>query len=289
MDRRQFVIGAAASAAAIWSARRPRRTHFVPGRHHHQRVSARRRQRSGHAADCHRAGSRAQATGRGRHQGRARGRGRRAGCRQRQAGRLLAALAQQWARELRRGRQAVRPAAEDDPRRLHSLARLAADPVLLLVNEQRLQDAGGLCRRRQETPARSSTVRAASMAQATAGGDAGESGGLPRCGTADRGGGPAITRCSATAQASTRRCCRCSTSIGKCARWRTSAHSDRRLCPTCRRWSSAMTHVLPVGRTVCAQGHAGRDRLDADRRHRQGRRTRSSRRDRQDRPRTELP
>ena len=59
------------------------------------------------------------------------------------------------------------------------LARLAADPVLLLVNEQQpLQDARGLCRRRQEAPRPDRLqFRRPLWREPPAGSDAGEGGG----------------------------------------------------------------------------------------------------------------
>ena len=123
----------------------------VARRHHRQRVSARRRQRSRDAADRDRARGGLQAAGRGRHQGRRRRRGRRAGRGQRQARRLYAALAQQRPCRLRRGRRAIRPPAEDDPRRLHPAgAALRRSGAAAGERPAALQDAGRVHRRRQE-------------------------------------------------------------------------------------------------------------------------------------------
>ena len=60
-----------------------------------------------------------QAAGPGRDQGRRRRTDRRAGRRLRQARRIHPAVAQHRHLRLRRGRQAVRPCAQDHPRRLH--------------------------------------------------------------------------------------------------------------------------------------------------------------------------
>ena len=150
MDRRSFVIGPRLCSGG--SRRRAGRVSLARD-YDHQCVSARRRQR--HRDAALRRGARAdfQAAGGDRNQSGRRGPGRRAGCRHRKAGRLHAAVAQQRHLRLRRGRQPVRTATENDARRFHPAG--AADCRSGAAAGQRstaVQDAQGLHRRRQEAP-----------------------------------------------------------------------------------------------------------------------------------------
>src|SRR6516162_4246883 len=128
MDRRRFLIGTAASATGIRA-----RGFSLACDHHHQRVSARRRQRYRDATAGHGHGADPQAAGRGRDQGRRRRTGRRPVSRRRQARRLYVAVAQHRHLEVDKlfGRAPKVTRADFIP-----LARLVAEPILLLVNDQ---------------------------------------------------------------------------------------------------------------------------------------------------------
>ena len=134
LDRRSFVIGTARRTRGRTGTRAGGLS--LPRHHHHQRVSARRHQRHRDAAAGLGDGADPQAAGRGRDQSRRRRTGRRAGRRFRQARRLHDAVAQHrhsGYAEVDKlfGRPAKTTRADFIP-----LARLIADPVLLLVNDQ---------------------------------------------------------------------------------------------------------------------------------------------------------
>ncbi len=120
VDRRSFVVGSAAAAAALATGRASAQEAY-PTRPvtFDQSVPARRRRRRRRPPARRRARADRQAAGRDRDQGRRRRPGRRAVRRQRQARRLHAADAHRLDLGLRRGRQAVRPAGEVHARRLH--------------------------------------------------------------------------------------------------------------------------------------------------------------------------
>ena len=118
--------------------------------HHRQRLSTRRPQRYRDPAAGRGHGAHPQAAGRGRSQGRCRRAGRGTGGRVRQARRLYAAVAQHRDLRLRRGRQAVRPSAQDDARPLHSSrAPGCGSGSAPRQRAATLQDAQGVHRRRQ--------------------------------------------------------------------------------------------------------------------------------------------
>ena len=182
-----------------------------------------------------------QAAGRGRDQGRRGRRGRRAGGRQREAGRLHAALAQQRPCRLRRGRQAVRAAAEDDARRFHSAgAALRRSGAAAGQRSAAVQDAGGVHRRRQEAARQDRlSVGRPLWREPSAGRDDREGGGHPgHAASADRGRRAGDHRDARQQRADdARRPCRRRSRTSRpasCARSLPSAPSDPRRCPTCR-------------------------------------------------------
>ena len=136
MDRRHFILGTAAAALAAGPAfaQEAFPTHaitiinaFPPGGLNDP----------GDAAAGRGDGADPQAAGRGRGQGRRRRTGRRPVRRLRQARRIHIAVAQYRDLRLRRGRQAVGRPAKTTRADFIPLARLVADPVLLLINDRR--------------------------------------------------------------------------------------------------------------------------------------------------------
>ena len=239
----------------------------VARHHHHQRVSARRRQRSRDAADRDRARSRPQAAGRGGNQGR----------RRRPVGAQVAASAKPDGYTLLSHNNGISGYAEVDklfgrpPKTTRAdfipLARLIADPVLLLVNDQQpyktLKDFVDDAKKRPGQIVYSSgglygaTHLPVAMLEKAAG--------LPKLRhLPTNGGGPAITAAARQqrAGAARRRCRRRSQHI-KAGKLRALALVRRAALEGAARRADAegarlRRRLLSVGRPVRAQGHAGR-------------------------------
>ena len=160
------------------------------------------------------------------------------------------------------------------------LARLAADPVLLLVNEQQpyktLADFVADAKKRPGQIVYSSgglygaSHLPVAMLEKAAG--------LPKMRhLPTAGGGPAITAMLGNnAQASTQTVL-ASLQHVRAGKLRALASFGATAIEGAARRADAegarlRSHLLSVGRPVCSEGHAGRGRRDADRRHRQGRR-----------------
>ncbi len=280
MDRRSFSLARrrrARSRTGIRAGRLP-----VPRRSRSSTHSRRAAPTTRDAADRLGDGSGPQAAGRGRDQGRRRRPGRRAGRRNGQAGRLHAAVAQQRHFRLRRGRQAVRPPAEDHARRLHPAG--AADGRSGAAAGQRpaaVQDAEGIRRRREEEPGRaSSTARAVFTAR-------------PICRSRSSRRRPASAKCaicrpmaagrrsppcSATTPRPARRRCRRRLQHIKSGKLRAAGLVRRNAHQGAARRADVQgawlrRRILPVGRHLRAEGHAGRCRAQAERGDRPGRGT----------------
>ena len=295
MDRRQFVVGSAAAALAGSRAAQqeafPSRpitiiNAFPPGGINDLVGRPRRRAR----ADL-------QAAGRGRDQGRRGRRGRRAGRRECQARRLHAALAQQR-RFPATPRSTSCSAGSRRPRAPISFRSrgFCADPVLLLVNDQQpyktLEEFVADAKKRPNKIVYSS---AASMARAIC---------RSRCWRRPRAFGHAPSadhrrragdHGGARQQRATHDADRAGHAVARQGRqaararlvWRAALEVASRRADD--EGARLRRDLLSLGRSVRPEGHAGRDRRDADRGHRQGRRQPAVQgRDRQYRPRAEL-
>ena len=299
MDRRQFVIGSAASAAALASFERCARR-SIPGApdHHHQRVSAGRHQRYRDAPDGERAGSGVQAAGRGRDQGRRGRRGRRAG-RARAPSPTATRCSRTTTASPATPRSTSCSAASRRRRAPISFRWRGSAPIRCWCwsttsSPTRRSQSSSPTRRRARTRSstRSGGLYGASHLPVALLEKAAGLAGMRHLPTA--GGGPAITAVLGNNAQLTTQTVQATLQHVKAGKLRALAtFGADALQGAARRadheGARLRRDLLSLGRPVRPEGHARADRLDADRRDRQGRRQPAVQRPaRQCRPRAEL-